>query len=82
MRGWLFRLFLVARRRAGSKLLLMPVVELTSEEIDSLTRSVTARVNDHWRLTAQGRTEQEQKYGLFLETLRDKLRAAQRKANK
>lgn len=57
----------------------MPSVELTPEELDLLLRTVTARVSDHWRLTSQGRTEQEQKRGLFLEALRDKLRATQRK---
>lgn len=72
-------LFRVALDGLGSRLLPMPSVELTPEELDMLLRTVTARVSDYWRMTSQGRTEQEQKRGLFLEALRDKLRAAQRK---
>ena len=76
MRVWLFR---VARAGSGSRLSPMPSVELTPEELELLADMAAWKAREHWRLTVQARTEKERTYGLFLDGLSSKLRAAQRK---
>ena len=60
----------------------MPSIELTPEEIELLADMSAWKAREHWRLTVQARTEKERTYGLFLDGLSNKLRAAQRKASK
>ena len=50
--------------------------DFTLKELEILNRLVGPCVGEHWRLTAQSRTQAEQAYGQELTTLRDKIRDA------
>lgn len=54
----------------------MLLTDLTLKELEILNRLVGPCVGEHWRLTAQSRTQAEQAYGQELTTLRDKIRDA------
>lgn len=54
----------------------MIVSDFTLKELEILNRLVGPCVGEHWRLTAQSRTQAEQAYGQELTTLRDKIRDA------
>lgn len=50
--------------------------DFTLKELEILNRLVGPSLSEHWRLTAQSRTQAEQAYGQELTTLRDKIRDA------
>ena len=53
--------------------------DFTLKELEILDRLVGPRLNEHWRLTAQSRTQAEQAHGQELTALRDKIRDAIRR---
>lgn len=57
----------------------MLLTDFTLKELEYLERLVASRVSDHWRLTAQSRTQAEQARGDELTVLRDKLGDAVRR---